>query len=272
MAREEQLRWEDRFAKPAAVAAFLSASFAAVSIGLRVSAGSSPDGDAEALRRVDEHLPELLGSLAAQAVALLLMAYALYYLLRATVARRPEVPRAVLPLVLLAPVLLIVGGFISQTAVADIADEFLASGPQTDRRAEDLLEDGSIVGQAIGSGGTLCLALSLVFVSLNAMRVGLLSRFMGILGILVGALLVLPLIPGGQVIVQVFWVAALGALFLGRWPGGRGPAWETGEAEPWPSAAEERAKAMEQVAPPQPSDAQPDEAPPSAKRKRKKRR
>jgi hypothetical protein len=74
-----------------------------------------------------------------------------------------------------------------------------------------------------------------VLVSLHAMRAGLLSRFMGVLGVILGGLFVIPLAP--VPIVQLFWVLALGALYLGFWPGaGRGPAWETGEAEPWPSA------------------------------------
>ena len=33
----------------------------------------------------------------------------------------------------------------------------------------------------------------------------------------------------------MFWLGALGGLFLGRWPGGRGPAWETGEPDLWPT-------------------------------------
>jgi hypothetical protein len=74
-------------------------------------------------------------------------------------------------------------------------------------------------------------------ISLNAMRAGLLSRFMGILGIFVGVLLVIPI---GVQILQLFWFAALGLLFLDRWPGGRGPAWSSGEAIPWPGAAEQR--------------------------------
>ena len=73
----------------------------------------------------------------------------------------------------------------------------------------------------------------MIMIALNAMRAGLLSRFMGILGIFVGVVLVIPL---GVQILQLFWFAALGLLFLGRWPGGRGPAWETGEAIPWPGA------------------------------------
>ena len=74
---------------------------------------------------------------------------------------------------------------------------------------------------------------------LRARRVGLLSPFMGVLGAIAGALIVFPL-AGISTIVQAFWLGALGALFLGRWPGGRGPAWETGEAEPWPTAAQRR--------------------------------
>jgi hypothetical protein len=74
--------------------------------------------------------------------------------------------------------------------------------------------------------------------SLDAMRAGLFSRFMGIFGIIVGVLFVLPL--SSLPIVQVFWLAALGFLFLGRWPQGRGPAWDSGEAIPWPTAQERR--------------------------------
>jgi hypothetical protein len=46
--------------------------------------------------------------------------------------------------------------------------------------------------------------------------------------------------------VQCFWLMMLAVLFSGRWPGGRPPAWQTGNAEPWPSSAEirqQRAKA-----------------------------
>jgi hypothetical protein len=62
-------------------------------------------------------------------------------------------------------------------------------------------------------------------------------------------------------------------LFLGRWPGaaGRGPAWETGEAIPWPSAAERRAEAAgvaqaEALTPPE------EDTRPAARRRKKKRK
>jgi hypothetical protein len=79
--------------------------------------------------------------------------------------------------------------------------------------------------------------------SLNAMRVGLLTRFMGVLGIIVGGLFIIPL-GASLPIVQAFWLVAIGALFLGYWPPGVPPAWVTGEAQPWPSQQELREQRM----------------------------
>jgi hypothetical protein len=96
---------------------------------------------------------------------------------------------------------------------------------------------------------------------------------MGVLGVILGALFVLPLIASP--IIQLFWLLALGALFLNLWPGGRGPAWETGEPEPWPSAqgrlgrpAEENDEEEEPEPEPERAAAQPN---PRASRKRKKK-
>jgi hypothetical protein len=40
--------------------------------------------------------------------------------------------------------------------------------------------------------------------------------------------------------VQAYWLGALAMLFAGRSPNGTPPAWQSGEAMPWPSAAEMR--------------------------------
>ena len=86
-----------------------------------------------------------------------------------------------------------------------------------------------------------------MFVSLNAMRVGLLTRFMGVLGIITGVLQILPF--GGPLpVVQCFWMLMLSILFLGRWPSGNPPAWQTGRAEPWPSSAELRERRKQAAA------------------------
>jgi hypothetical protein len=117
------------------------------------------------------------------------------------------------------------------------------------------------------------------------MRAGLLPRFMGVIGLLVGLLQIVPF--SVQPIVQAFWLIALGALFLGFWPGpGVPPAWRTGKAEPWPSQAElaeQRRAARGGGAPQRQRQPQPKAESPeatkrpapvagSAKRKRKRRR
>jgi hypothetical protein len=240
---EGHLDWEARRAPAAAAAAFGAGLLTIVSLVLQIALiGQPADDDRGALVRIDENAAELFGSLATQVLSLALLALALLYLLRATIARRPEVPRFIMPLLPLGPVLLGVGGLLTQIDLGDIADRFtsLPADARTNPRAESLLEDRNIAGGIVASAGTLCLALSFVFVSLNAMRAGLLSRFMGIIGIVVGALLVLPLVPGGQSFIQLYWIVALGLLFLGRWPGGRGPAWRVSEAIPWPSAQQRR--------------------------------
>jgi len=272
--RAEQLEWEGRTGPLAGAAAFLAAVLAAASTVVQVSiGGAAPDDRREALLRFDENRGEYVLSLGLQIASYFLIAGALFYLLRATTYRRPETPRWAISMLLLAPVLLAVGGVFSQIELGRVADDFLASADRSNERAKDLLKDQSVVGGALGYGGILCLALSFVLVSLNAMRAGLLSRFMGVLGIIVGALLVLPLLPGGQSVVQVFWLVAVGVLFLDRWPNGRGPAWETAQAVPWPSAADARVDpdAREDSGPePEARDEIP-QRPASRKRKRKSR-
>lgn len=254
----------------AAAAAFGSAVFYVVSLALEGPARAGVDNDREALDKVHDSSGALLASLGARVLSVALLAFVFTYLMRAIMARRPELPRIVLPLFILAPLLLGIGGTIDRLDLIDVADEFASAPRPSEKLAENLLDDRSAVGGAIASGGTISLALSFVLVSLNAMRAGLLSRFMGVLGMVVGFLTLLPIVP-----IQAFWVAALGMLFLGRWPGGRGPAWERVEAIPWPSAAQARdetlleeraAEAVEEV-----EGGAGEEAAP-AKRKRKKKR
>jgi hypothetical protein len=64
----------------------------------------------------------------------------------------------------------------------------------------------------------------------------------GIFGIIVGVLAVL---FQGAGILEAFWLGAVGVLVLGRWPNGRGPAWDSVESIPWPSAMKARQDQME---------------------------
>jgi len=159
------------------------------------------------------------------------------------------------------------GHLLAPAAAKDLADHYIRQSP------------APVVGYLLFAVN-FAVGGSIVLVSLNAMRAGLLSKFMGILGIILGVLTAIPFFLGGPSIIQFFWLIALGILFLDRWPGGRGPAWESGEPIPWPSAAEQRQKQAQPTAgseqPAEPAAvggvATATEHPRSKKRKRKRRR
>jgi hypothetical protein len=234
VSNREQLDWEAKWARPAAAAAFASALFLIASTIVRQSAlkGTSDD-ERKFLIAIDDRSGGFLASSALQVLSFVALTGVLYYLGRAVLARKPELPRPLVWLGVIGPLLLALAGVLSDLNRIDVADQFLASGAETTKRAKDLLDDRSVLATSIGSAGTLALAISFVFFSINAMRVGLLTRFMGIIGAIIGVLYVIPLLAGP--VIQLLWLLAVGVLFLGRWPGGRGPAWETGDAIEWPS-------------------------------------
>jgi hypothetical protein len=87
---------------------------------------------------------------------------------------------------------------------------------------------------------TLMLAVGMITVTFGAMRVGLLTRWHGILGIFSGVIF-LPLFQSATLqLITAFWLVAMGILLMGRWPNGDPPAWAAGEARPWPSGAQMR--------------------------------
>jgi hypothetical protein len=120
-----------------------------------------------------------------------------------------------------------------------VADQFVSHGAQTYPQAHRLMSESILsIFQVVDYLGELLLAVSFVMVSLNAMRVGLLTRFLGFLGIIGGVLTLFVITP--VPIVQFYWLAAVAYLLSGRWPSGVPPAWRTGQAERWPSAQEMR--------------------------------
>jgi hypothetical protein len=276
----EQLDWEARWAKPAAVAAFAAALLliAGTIVRQAVALKGSPDNEREFLTTIDGNAGEFLLSSALQALSFLALACVFVYLGRAVLARKPELPRILLWLGVIGPLLLGLAGVLADFDRLDIADRFLAAGAETEKRAEDLLDDRSVLSTSLGSAGTLALAVAFVLFGINGMRVGLLTRFMGIIAAIVGVLYVIPLLAG-PLVVQLVWLLALGVLFLGHWPGGRGPAWQTGEAIEWPSGlarqrAGEEVDAAPAVEPPAPANGNgvTNDAPTRRRKRKKKRR
>jgi len=195
------------------------------------------------LQFYDDKMVTLLALSVVLALGALLIAVPLSYLARATSARRKEFPRSVIYAVIAGPVLVGFSELLLQVVVAVKANDFVSSGEFTTQTAHDALRsDLLVVSQILRQVGLLALGFAFVLVALNAMRAGLLTRFMGTLGIIVGVLFVIPqLVGSGLPVVQSFWLVALGFLLMHLWPGaGVPPAWNTGRAQPWPTQQELR--------------------------------
>jgi hypothetical protein len=267
--KQEQLGWERKWAPFAAGAAFIAALLPIAStIWASSLLGSIPSTNSEDqfLRRVHDHASGYVAAGVISSIGTLALAPVLVYLYRAIAARRPQIPRIALILAVAAPLVAAGAGVARQAVIAHTANQYVAepqkptsaaeqkkidsiTDPQkhldeveknASTQARDKLKSGSVTTVAyVGLIANLLLGVAFVLIAMHAMRSGLLSRFMGILGVIVGALTAVPIL-GGAPVVQLFWLVAMAILFLNRWPQGRGPAWETVEEIPWPTAQERR--------------------------------
>jgi hypothetical protein len=224
--------WTNALFKDAPKAAFLDGVLKALQPG--------PVGATESLRTryfayYDQHAASFVSANVAKGVGFVGLAWALTFLVVAARARRPEMSRLLVYVPLVGAVLSGIAAILASIAFSAEVSDFLG-GPHTVDRAEAAGGTVLITAQFVGFVGQLLLAAGYVLVSLNAMRTGLITRFMGILGCIVGALVIVgpTLLP----VMQSFWLLALGVLLLGRWPSGMPPAWTSGTAEPWPSQSQ----------------------------------
>jgi len=301
-AREQQLAWEAVQRPRAAVAAILSAfltiaGYMWAGIALRDAPtsgwleslgqagqddpiGGLPSQKVATYEYYQDHALTLIGSGIVRALALLALAWVVTFIAAATRARKPEFIRLAVYITLVGAVLYAISTVLGPIGTVLAIDDFL-DGPRTVDDARDigggtLLIAASLIGQL----GPLAVVAGLLLVSLNAMRVGLLTRFLGILGVISAVLMILPLMP--LPIVQSFWLVGVGLLLLGVGRVGLPPAWRTGNAEPWPGAmegaqrrraAEERKQGITRDEPePEPTPAPAGREHPSSKKRKRKRR
>lgn len=248
----------------------------------------SGSGEAEALRSVDVHPGNVTLTSSMPALAFLLFAVPLVYLFLAARARSERVRPALIAILVVAPLLIAAGTVLYGQARQEAAEHFVSGESKPSISAKEVKEkcegekplaacekekrEDDAATQAIGDasltpaatvislGGYLLFAVGLLYTSLWAMRLGLLSRFWGSLGIALGIAVVI-----GFVILAVVWFGYLGLLYLGFLPGGKPPAWDEGEAVPWETPGERAAAELE----PSEADVAPAEGP--EKRKRKQR-
>jgi hypothetical protein len=299
--REQQLAWEERQRPRAAWLAIAAAILllggflwwvsilsGAPSAGYLESLshlGDGPIGEQPSLKPVVaqyvvDNALGLIGSAFVRGLAPLALAWTLMFLGIATRARRPEFPRPAIYVPFVGAVLFALGTVGSEIDRVIGYNAFLDSS-RTVADARDMVSGLTITSALLSYIGQFILAAGVLLVSLNAMRAGLLTRFLGILGVVSGVVLVFPqLIP--LPLIQSFWLVALGLMLLGRSRTPLPPAWRTGNAEPWPSAkeaadrrraAEERRQGIVRKEEPEPKRAAPAAKPhPSSKKRSRKRR
>jgi hypothetical protein len=301
---EQQLAWEARQRPPAGIAAILAALLtlggtlwnqaiyrdvprAGYLESLQHALEDGPIGRLESVRVAfyefyADHATTVLFATVLRAIGLVALGWTITFLAAATRARRPEFAKPMVYAALVGAVLSALGAVLNAIGVDAAINTFL-DGPRTVDDAADVGGNSLLITAGlIGLAGQLALAVGVVLVCLNAMRAGLLTRFLGVLGIITGALIVIPI--GPLPVVQSFFLLALGLLLLGVTPGGVPPSWRTGQAEPWPSQQETAAARRKQAearrtgsTPPEPDEleAEPVAAgtphPSSKKRKRKRR-
>jgi hypothetical protein len=218
---------EQRLGRYAGTAAFASVAtlFAALIIANAATGGDrrpiGPGGRSDSHLDRLHQLQDFHAGPAGQAVAVglrcaglalsLAVGLFLYWLVR---RRGAPVGRTMQWTVIAGPVLVGVATVFGYFAFKDVVDTFYASGPQTAARASQLIDDAGMLKLA----GVMDFATRVVFAawvglaSLNMMRLGLLTAFLGYFGL--GAAVALVLIPIGDAM-YIGWLASIGFLAWG---------------------------------------------------------
>jgi hypothetical protein len=193
------------------------------------------------LLSINRHVAQEVAGGVVNALGLLGLALTLSFLFTAARARRPESAPVTRIVALVGGVVGAIGGTADAIFLAIKAHQFAMNGTQSYLDGDRLVNNAATaVLQYAGLIGSLLLAMAFVLVSMNAMRVGLLTKFLGYLGMVAAAASLFLLGSPIGLVIQVFWLLAVAYLLAGRWPGGDPRAWVTGQAEPWPTAAEVR--------------------------------
>lgn len=238
------LEWEKRWAIPVAVATVVAVVLLIASVPI----GSTLEGNdgLEYLQSINDHHSAVIATNTLQGVGLLLLVFPVLYLFRAVGHRQPRFRSQFIGVIIVAPIFLAAASVLNGISLINGANDFFAHVvPEGASKANDAADDARnneslrplVFGLSLG--GLLGFAFSLLYIGLNALRTGLLSRFWGSLGMAVGILMIFI----GPIPIAVIWFLYMGLLYAGIIS--RPPAWATGEAIPWPTPGEQMAAQMD---------------------------
>jgi hypothetical protein len=251
MNRHELLAWEERWSTPAAIAALASVAFVIAAIVVASQGVGSASGDSELLRNVEAHRSAQMISSILQAIGIGLLAAPLYYLFRSANGRSERMRGQLVGVVIAAPLFLAVLAILTGVSTLHAASDFVANevprlvakgvalnSDRADDIANETLADAPLRPLAAGFalGGQIGFVVAMAYTCLYAMRVGLLTRFWGSLGMALGAVSFL------FFQFALLWFVYLGILLLRR--DNLPPAWAAGEPIPWPTTGDKAAATM----------------------------
>ena len=260
--KSQILEFEKRWALLAGIMAMGGVALVAISYIYAGTQIPSGDGLASYLTKADSHRDTLIIANVLQAIGLAVLAGPLVYMFLACVNRSERVKTGLLGVMIVAPIFLGAASITNAMSTLDAATAFknegvertatcvadknaeaksADSGSDSTKSAEDIQKDcaddvasdvrsennGGGLTVGLGLAGAIGFAIAVVYVSLWSMRLGLLTRFWGSLGMALGAVSFLFLQ------FTLLWFIFIGLLIVGWIPKGRPPAWAAGEAVPW---------------------------------------
>ena len=226
------LERERRWAIPTAIAALAAVGFVLAAVLVATQTVGSTSGDSELLRQVDQHRSAQMISSVLQAIGVGLLAAPLFYLFRAAQARSATMRGQLVGVVVAAPLFLAILAILSGVSTLSAATDFVNNdvprllahhvalgSDRANKVASDAISGTSLRPLAAGFGlaGQLGFLIGMVYTCLHAMRVGLLSRFWGSLGMALGAV--------SFIFFQfaLLWFVYLAVLLIGRVPAAARP-------------------------------------------------
>ncbi len=261
MSRHDLLAWEERWSLPTALACLGAVAFVIAAIVVASQGVGSSSGEAELLRNIQAHRTAEMASSILQAIGVGLLAVPLFYLFRAAKGRSEKMRGQLVGVVVAAPLFLAVLALLTGLTNLHAASDFVTNevphllakkvpldSDRANEIASETVKEAPLrpLAAGFGLGGQLGFVVAMAYTCLYAMRVGLLTRFWGSLGVGLGAVSFL------FFQFALLWFIYLGVLLLRR--DSQPPAWQTGEPIPWPTpgdkAAADLAQAEEDEQPP----------------------
>lgn len=172
-----------------------------------------------------DHGTETIIAAGLRGLALLLLVPITMFLMRAARDRGGSIARWMEPVAVAG---LVAVGFATAAQGAIEISAFKSAGPAFVPHdvLDTLNQSDLLVVNGVRALLSLLIAIPVAMMAMQAMRVGLIPKVLGFMGVLVGILFVLPYDQTG--ILRAFWFGAVALTISGRMPGGLTPAWEQG--------------------------------------------